>query len=63
LVGELKDKAYWAKEGYYIQFNRTARRRGYCGVRQLLIMKEGEIPEGEGDWDTLLGEVPPLDMR
>ena len=63
LVGELRDKEYWRKEGYYIPFNRTARRGGYCGVRQLLVMKEGEIKEGEGNWDTLLGEVPPLDMR
>jgi hypothetical protein len=40
LVGELRDKEYWRKEGYYIPFNRTARRGGYCGVRQLLVLKE-----------------------
>ena len=61
LVGELKDKEYWRKEGYYIPFNRTARRGGYCGVRQLLVLKE-DRKEGEGNWDTLRGEIPPLDM-
>jgi hypothetical protein len=66
LVGKVHDKSYWEKEGYYIPFNRTARRGGYCGVRQLLVLKEGEKGEGEGDgggnWDTLLGEIPPLDL-
>ena len=65
LVGTVHDKSYWEKEGYYIPFNRTARRGGYCGVRQLLVLKEGS-KEGEGDgggnWDTLLGEIPPLDL-
>ncbi|KAE9367434.1 glycosyltransferase family 69 protein [Stipitochalara longipes BDJ] len=61
LVGELRDKEYWQKEGYYIPFNRTARRGGYCGVRQLLVLKE-DRKEGEGNWDTLRGEIPPLDL-
>jgi Cryptococcal mannosyltransferase 1 len=62
LVGEVHDKEYWAREGYYIPFNRTARRGGYCGVRQLLVLKEGPKEEGEGNWDTMLGEIPPLDL-
>jgi hypothetical protein len=61
LVGELKDKEYWRNEGYYVPFNRTARRGGYCGVRQLLVLKE-DRKEGEGNWDTLRGEIPPLDL-
>jgi Cryptococcal mannosyltransferase 1 len=61
LVGELKDKEYWRNEGYYVSFNRTARRGGYCGVRQLLVLKENR-QEGEGNWDTLRGEIPPLDL-
>jgi len=43
-------------------FNRTAKRGGYCGVRQLLVMKEGKLEEGEGNWDKLLDEVPPIEM-
>ncbi len=64
LVGKVHDKSYWEKEGYYIPFNRTARRGGYCGVRQLLVLKEGpkEDGDGGGNWDTLLGEIPPLDL-
>jgi hypothetical protein len=61
LVGELKGKEYWRNEGYYVPFNRTARRGGYCGVRQLLVLKE-DRKEGEGNWDTLRGEIPPLDL-
>ncbi|KAN0095703.1 glycosyltransferase family 69 protein [Hyaloscypha variabilis] len=60
-VGNLHDKEYWHNEGYYIPFNRTARRGGYCGVRQLLVLKEERV-EGEGNWDTLRGEIPPLDL-
>jgi hypothetical protein len=61
-IGEVKGKEYWANEGYYVEFNRTARRGGYCGVRQLLVMKEGKLEEGEGNWDNLLDEVPPWEM-
>jgi hypothetical protein len=61
-IGEVKGKEYWANEGYYVDFNRTAKRGGYCGVRQLLVMKEGKLEEGEGKWDNLLDEVPPVEM-
>ncbi|PVH80080.1 glycosyltransferase family 69 protein, partial [Cadophora sp. DSE1049] len=30
---------YWGNEGYYVDYERTAKRGGYCGVRQLLVMK------------------------
>lgn len=59
-LGEAKGKEYWGNEGYYVTFNRTARRGGYCGVRQLLVLKEGAT-EG-GNWDNLLDKVPPVDV-
>ncbi|KAE8454153.1 hypothetical protein EG329_005078 [Mollisiaceae sp. DMI_Dod_QoI] len=59
-LGHAKGKEYWANEGYYVEFNRTAKRGGYCGVRQLLVLKEG-AQEG-GNWDNLLDKVPPVDV-
>lgn len=58
-LGTVKGKEYWSAEGYYMPFNRTAKRGGYCGVRQLLVVKEGKLREGEGNWDDLLDQVPP----
>ena len=58
-IGGGKTKEYWDNEGMYIDFNRTANRGGYCGVRQLLVLKEDRAV-GEGNWDNLLDEVPPL---
>lgn len=55
-----KTSEWWREQGYYVDFNRTARRGGYCGVRQLLVVKEGRLAEGEGNWDNLMGVVPPL---
>ncbi|PBP15515.1 hypothetical protein BUE80_DR013735 [Diplocarpon rosae] len=52
----------WSTEGYYVPFRRTATRGGYCGVRQLLVMKEGPLEAGEGNWDNLLDQVPPVDV-
>jgi hypothetical protein len=60
LVGKPKGKEYWTSEGYYTDFNRTANRGGYCGVRQLLVVKE-DAKEGESNWDNLLDRVPPLE--
>ncbi|RDW59487.1 hypothetical protein BP6252_12574 [Coleophoma cylindrospora] len=54
----------WAKRGHYEDFDRVAARGGYCGVRQLLVLKEDRIGEkggGGGNWDNLLNEVPPLE--
>jgi hypothetical protein len=59
-LGKVKGKEYWKNEGYYVDFNRTAKRGGYCGVRQLLVLKEGNT-EG-GNWDNLLDQVPPFDL-
>ena len=59
-IGSGKTKQYWDHEGTYVDINRTANRGGYCGVRQLLVLKEERI-EGEGNWDNLLDEVPPLE--
>jgi hypothetical protein len=59
-LGKVKGKEYWRNEGYYVDFNRTAKRGGYCGVRQLLVLKEGN-KEG-GNWDNLLDQVPPFDL-
>lgn len=53
---------YWAKKGHYVDENRMANRGGYCGVRQLLVIKEGKLEPGEGNWDNLLNEVPPLGL-
>ncbi|RDL34422.1 Uncharacterized protein BP5553_07550 [Venustampulla echinocandica] len=62
IIGEPLDRDYWATKGHYVDFNRTATRGAYCGVRQLLVMKEGKLKEGEGNWDNLLNEVPPVDL-
>jgi hypothetical protein len=56
------DKAYWHAKGHYVDANRTATRGAYCGVRQLLVVKEGPLKEGEGNWDNLMYEVPPLGL-
>ncbi|CAL3968589.1 unnamed protein product [Diplocarpon coronariae] len=61
-LGTPKGRDYWSTEGYYAPFKRTAKRGGYCGVRQLLVVKEGELKVGEGNWDNLLDQVPPVDM-
>jgi hypothetical protein len=54
-------KAFWIQEGQYVDFERTARRGGYCGVRQLTVLKEGAWGVGNGgNWDTIAGMVPPL---
>ncbi len=60
-ISDLKDKEYWREEGRYVEMDRVAKRGGYCGVRQLLVVKENRA-EGEGNWDNLLGMVPPLDV-
>lgn len=59
-LGSAKGKEYWAGEGHYKDFERTATRGGYCGVRQLLVLKEGNTDDG--NWDNLLDQVPPLDI-
>jgi hypothetical protein len=61
-LGKVQSKEYWAEQGYYAPYNRTAKRGGYCGVRQLLVVKEGVLKEGEGNWDNLLSVVPPVDV-
>jgi hypothetical protein len=60
-VGEVKDKEYWEKEGYYKPIERVAQRGGYCGVRQLLVLKEKEKwgEDEDGNWDNMLGSIPP----
>ncbi|OBT63041.1 hypothetical protein VE03_08182 [Pseudogymnoascus sp. 23342-1-I1] len=55
-----KDKEYWDKKGHYVDVKREATRGAYCGVRSLLVLKES-TGEGEGNWDTMLDEVPPLE--
>lgn len=60
-LGSGRGKAYWAGEGHYEDFNRTATRGGYCGVRQLLVLREGNTDK-DGNWDNLLDQVPPLDI-
>ncbi|KAH6712546.1 cryptococcal mannosyltransferase 1-domain-containing protein [Leptodontidium sp. MPI-SDFR-AT-0119] len=61
-LGVVRGKEYWGNEGYYVDYERVAKRGGYCGVRQLLVMKEGSVGEGEGNWDNLLDRVPPFDV-
>jgi hypothetical protein len=63
IVGAQLGEDYWANKGYYVDYNRTATRGAYCGVRQLLVVKEGELEEGEGNWDNLLNELPPLELQ
>jgi hypothetical protein len=61
-LGKVQSKEYWAEQGYYVNYNRTSKRGGYCGVRQLLVVKEGPLEPGEGNWDNLLSVVPPVDV-
>ncbi|KFY27551.1 hypothetical protein V491_00856, partial [Pseudogymnoascus sp. VKM F-3775] len=58
-TGEARKEEYWDKKGHYVDVKREARRGGYCGVRSLLVLKESK-EEGEGNWDTMLDELPPL---
>lgn len=58
-LGHSMGMEYWKERGHYVDVERVATRGAYCGVRQLLVMKEGHREEGEGNWDNLLGEVPP----
>lgn len=60
-IGSGKSKEYWDGEGHYVDYDRVARRGGYCGVRQLLVLKEGHLVDGEGNWDNLRDVVPPLE--
>ncbi|KAH7348374.1 cryptococcal mannosyltransferase 1-domain-containing protein [Rhexocercosporidium sp. MPI-PUGE-AT-0058] len=62
VLGVVRGKEYWGTEGYYVDYERVAKRGAYCGVRQLLVMKEGNLAEGEGNWDNLLDRVPPVDV-
>ncbi|KAI9047924.1 hypothetical protein LZ554_007726 [Drepanopeziza brunnea f. sp. 'monogermtubi'] len=61
-LGKVRGKEYWENQGYYVDYRRVAKRGGYCGVRQLLVMKEGKLEPGEGNWDNLLDRVPPVDV-
>jgi len=56
-----KSKAEWRKEGHYEDYERVGTRGGYCGVRQLLVLKK-EGDKSEGNWDNLIAMVPPLDI-
>lgn len=54
-----KDLDFWRTEGHYIDSKRTAERGGYCGIRQLLVLREG--PWENGNWELLEEEIPPLE--
>ncbi|KAK6597421.1 glycosyltransferase family 69 protein [Botrytis cinerea] len=58
-----KPKGYWEREGRYVDYERVARKGGYCGVRQLTILREGVIGIGEKGWVNLRGEVPPREAN
>ncbi|TGO33055.1 hypothetical protein BHYA_0270g00130 [Botrytis hyacinthi] len=58
-----KPKGYWEREGHYVDYERVARKGGYCGVRQLTILREGVIGIGEKGWVNLRGEVPPREAN
>lgn len=62
IIGAQMGEEYWASKGHYVDSNRTATRGAYCGVRQLLVIKEGKLETGEGNWDNLLNELPPLGL-
>ncbi|TQS36073.1 hypothetical protein Golomagni_03486 [Golovinomyces magnicellulatus] len=62
-----RPEASWKKLGYYKSVKRVATRGGYCGVRQLMVLKEKEFSnenngKGGENWDNLLNSVPPLDL-
>jgi len=56
-----KYEGYWEGKGHYVDFVRVAGSGGYCGLRQLTVLKEGPLKAGEGNWDNLRDEVPPLE--
>ncbi|RKF53166.1 putative glycosyltransferase family 69 protein [Erysiphe neolycopersici] len=65
--GDSLDKSgtFWLKYGYYKDFQRPSTQGGYCGVRQLMVLREkGYSKEDNGkggkNWDNLLDSVPPL---
>lgn len=60
-IGSGKSKEFWEGEGHYVDYDRVANRGEYCGVRQLLVLKEGHLVDGEGNWDNLRDVVPPLE--
>lgn len=67
--GDSSDKSgtFWLKYGYYKDFQRTSGQGGFCGVRQLMVLREKGYPKednGKGgkNWDNLLESVPPLDL-
>ena len=55
--------SYWENEGFYEDYERLATRDGYCGTRQLTVMKDRSRGTGDdgGLWDKLVDEVPPLE--
>lgn len=61
-IGMRLSLADWTSKGHYVDYERKATRGAYCDVRQLLVMKEGKLKEGEGNWDNLLYAVPPLGL-
>lgn len=62
-IGSFEGKEVWDGEGHYVDYDRVARRGGFCEVRQLLVLKEGHLVDGERNWDNLRNMVPPLEPR
>lgn len=52
---------YWRNEGKYVDYERTAKRGGYCGTRHILVLREGSWDDG--NWDRLDYAMPPLESE
>ncbi|KAI6247445.1 hypothetical protein HI914_04535 [Erysiphe necator] len=57
----------WHQQGYYKNVERASKNGGYCGVRQLMVLKEAGYThennnKGGKNWDNLLNSVPPLNI-
>ena len=52
---------FWHREGHFVSHERTAERGGYCGVRALLVLREGSWEHG--NWEVFDSAIPPTETE
>jgi hypothetical protein len=52
---------FWHRNGYFVEHTRTAERGGYCGVRALLVLREGRWEHS--NWEVLDSAIPPTESE
>ena len=52
---------FWHREGHFVSRERTAERGGYCGVRALLVLREGSWEHG--NWEVFDSAIPPTETE